>query len=101
MTPIFFPSGNGIDFGDSPYPGGVLAFSRILNDRELLVAANTGSSAVRVEVVVDANLNPDGKPWELLFSSRPQPAPPSAAKSRGSLRTVALSLAPMEAQVLG
>ncbi len=95
-------SGNGIDFGDSPYPGGVLAFSRILNDRELLVAANAGSSApVQVQVVVDANLNPPGRPWEVLFSSRPEPAAPSTTISRGSLRTVTVTLAPLEAQVLG
>ena len=34
-------SGDGKNFGVSPYKGGVLAFSRILMDQEILVVANT------------------------------------------------------------
>ncbi len=95
-------SGNGLDFSDSPYPGGVITFSRILNDREILVAANTGTSAsTELEVVVDGNLHPTGKPWEVLFSSQQKPAAPSATIGRGNLRTVKVTLAPVEAQVLG
>jgi glycosidase len=36
-------SGNDSDFGYSPFNGGVIAFSRILNSQELLVAANTNT----------------------------------------------------------
>ncbi|NIP90363.1 MAG: hypothetical protein GWN84_19890, partial [Gammaproteobacteria bacterium] len=38
-------SGNDLDFGPSVHPGGVLAFARILNDREVIVAANTSASS--------------------------------------------------------
>jgi hypothetical protein len=38
-------AGSGDDFGHSFGPGGVVAFSRILSDREALVVANTGTPA--------------------------------------------------------
>ena len=95
-------SGNGIDFGYSPYPGGVLAFSRILNDREVLVAANASPvQPAQVHVVVDSNLHPPGKTWTVLFSTHSQPQAPMPTSTRGALRTLQLKLAPMEAQVLG
>src|SRR5512144_1636398 len=34
-------SGDGVNFGISPFPGGIVSFSRILNNREVLVTANT------------------------------------------------------------
>ena len=34
-------SGDGQNFGISPFPNGVLAFSRILNDAEVIVVVNT------------------------------------------------------------
>jgi glycosidase len=37
-------SGNGLDFGQSNGIGGVLAFSRILYDREVLIVANTSTT---------------------------------------------------------
>ena len=37
-------SGDGQSFGISPYAPGILAFSRILNDRELLVVANADTA---------------------------------------------------------
>ena len=95
-------SGNGVDFDYSPYPGGMIAFSRILNDREVLVVANanTGQTAT-VHVVVDSNLNAEGRPWTVLFSTNPQPAPPGPTATHGVRRTVQVTLEPMEAQVLG
>ncbi|MEN8753645.1 MAG: hypothetical protein AB1Z18_12855, partial [Desulfobacterales bacterium] len=75
-------SGNQIDFGYSAYPGGVIAFSRILNDRELLVVANTNIQAdVTVHVAVDYNLNPDTKVWSVLFSTNPNPSAPASTTS--------------------
>jgi glycosidase len=95
-------SGNGVDFGYSPYPGGVLAFSRILNDRELLVAANTSAmQPAQLQVVVDSNLHATGTAWRVLFSTHPQPQAPMPTAAHGALRTLALKLAPMEAQILG
>jgi len=95
-------SGNGSDFGYSPYPGGLIAFSRILNDKELLVVVNTSTTdQISVFVVVDINLNPDGRPWNILFSTEPAPVLPEPTSTHGANRTVKVTLAPMEAQVIG
>jgi glycosidase len=95
-------SGNSIDFGYSSFKGGIIAFSRILNDREILVVANTNTAQNGVvHVAVDANLNPDNRIWQILFSTRPQPTAPAPTATHGSYRTVQVTLAPMEAQVLG
>jgi glycosidase len=95
-------SGNGVDFGYSPYRGGVLAFSRILNDREVLLAANASSvQPVQIHVVVDRNLHAAGKAWTVLFSTHAQPQAPMPTSTHGDLRTLQLNLAPMEVQVLG
>jgi hypothetical protein len=37
-------SGDKQNFGVSPFPGGALAFSRILNDEEVVVVANTNTT---------------------------------------------------------
>lgn len=53
-------SGNGQDFGHSKGLGGVLAFSRILGDREVLVVANTkptGREPFRGFILVDPDLS--------------------------------------------
>jgi hypothetical protein len=95
-------SGNGNDFGYSPYPGGVIAFSRILNDRELLVVANAHTEhGVTVHVVIDTHLNAEMRPWRVLFSTVQQPTAPAPTAMHGASRTVQVTLAPMEAQVLG
>jgi glycosidase len=94
-------SGDGIDFAYSPYPGGVLAFSRILNDREILIVANTNvQQKTTVHVVVDANLNPVGSQWGILFSTDQQPAVPALTAAHGVYHTLQVTLAPMEVQVL-
>ncbi len=94
-------SGNGADFGISATPGGVLAFSRILHDRELLVAANTHTTEERaLHVVVDRDLTPAGAAFEVLYANRPGPTAPGTASSRGDPRSVRVSLAPLEIQIL-
>jgi glycosidase len=50
-------SGNVIDFGHSSGPGGVVAFSRILSDREVLVVANTGGQRFSGAVLMDRDIN--------------------------------------------
>ena len=112
----FRPIGDGISdqFGYCPFNQGVLAFSRILNDREVLVVVNTHTSApLSVSVVVDANLNPltssGGAPvmsWQLLFSTTdasagdPTATAPSPTRSFGANRAVVVTLQPMEGQIL-
>lgn len=111
-------SGDGANFGLSPFSGGVLAWSRVLNDMEVVVVANTNTGAEWTgEVIVDRNLYPEGAKLDVLFSNRatsvgPQPVRAHHAGSvtvrevdgtigRGPLHAVPVSLAPMEAQVLG
>lgn len=63
-------SGDGTDFGISPYGPGILAFARILNDAEILVVANTQTeSAFGGLAVVDFSLNPTGTSWKILLSN--------------------------------
>jgi glycosidase len=95
-------SGDGATFNVSEFAGGVLAFSRILNDEEVLVLANTSTTAAWAGfVVVDRDLHNAGDALDPLFSNRPAATPPGAVEDRGPNRCVRVTLKPMEAQVLG
>ena len=80
------------DLNERFHQQGVLAFSRTLNDREL--------------VVVDANLNPVSSIWNLLYSTAdpgagdPLPISPTATRAFGSSHACVVTLQPMEGQVL-
>jgi len=64
-------SGNGTDFGHPLSGGCTLAYSRILDDCEVLVAMNLESSPRNDFVTVDSGLNPAGKKMvDLLDQSR-------------------------------
>lgn len=117
-------SGDGVHFGVSGYQGGVLAYSRILNDQEVLVVANTNASARwSGEVIVDLALSSTNATFQILFSnmeldpakSRSITAPGHAvdkaagsvqiyeedgAVTTGPARTVLVTLQPMEVQIL-
>ena len=117
-------SGDGVHFGVSPFGSGVLAFSRILNDQEVIVVANTNVSAGwSGEVIVDFALNPSGSTYKLLFSNRtfsPNPHGPTTAPgpvvekpaggvtineveggvTTGPVRALPVTLQPMEVQIL-
>jgi hypothetical protein len=63
-------SGNGSDFGQSSGNGGIVAFSRILVDREVLVVANTNSSGgFSGSVIVDRDINATPKRMQVAFSN--------------------------------
>jgi glycosidase len=111
-------SGDGSFFGFSSYPGGVLAFSRILSGMEVVVVVNTSTElAWQGEVMVDFSLNHPGERFRILFSNNEHPNPPGLVRekpqgqveiqeqggsvSRGPTRSLPISLAPMEAQILG
>ena len=112
-------SGNRQEFGVSRFPQGVLAFSRILNEEEVVVLANTqtGGPGWSGYVLVDWNLNPEGAAFQVLFSNKgagevqgPEPAETAHGAlvhevdgdtSRGSVRVIKVHLKPMEFQVLG
>ena len=61
-------SGNGKDFGISEGQGGVLAFSRILNNKEVIVVANTNfNTPFSGFVLVDTDINKEGSRIKILY----------------------------------
>ena len=54
-------SGDGRTFSISAFSPGVIAFSRILNDQEVVVVANPGVGAFRGQGIVDSSLSPPGR----------------------------------------
>jgi hypothetical protein len=111
-------SGDGSNFGLSPYPSGVISFSRILNDREVVVIANTNvQQGFTGEVIFDRQLNPAGSSFRIQFSNRSASGSTSLVQDKsvgavriaeidgsitnGPARTIHVQLQPMEAQILG
>jgi hypothetical protein len=108
-------SGDGVNFGLSPFPHGVLAFSRILNDEEVVVVANTSvDTGQSLDVIVDGSLNARGAAFRVLYSNTARPTAPLPVQQKagvtvqeidgsvghGPLSTVHVILAPMEVQFL-
>jgi glycosidase len=110
-------SGDGVNFGVSGFPQGVVAFSRILNDQEVVVAANTNpTQAQQVDVIVEIMLSAEGDAFDVLYSNQagsqaPQPirvVPQGAATvqevdgsiGRGPLHVARMSLRPLEVQIV-
>lgn len=62
-------AGSGDDFGHSFGAGGVVAFSRILSDREVLVVANTGLAAFSGAVILDRDLHQAGRPMTVAYGN--------------------------------
>ena len=112
-------SGSGVEFGISGGAPGIVSFSRILNDSELVILANTfTNSGFTGFAVVDFALNPDGFQFALRYSNKGNaatpPGPcvtraqgtvtirdPDGSISNGPLRAVPFTLQPMEIQILG
>jgi glycosidase len=107
-------SGDGVHFGASTVAPGVLAFSRILNDEEVLVVANASTrDAFDGQVIVDLFINDDGDAFTVLNEN--STSAPGEVESRSGLeireidgsvgtgpaRMVHVRLAPMEVQILG
>jgi len=63
-------SGNGLDFGHSSGAGGIVAFSRILVDREVLVVANTGSQSFSGAVILDRDIHANPGQMSVAYSNR-------------------------------
>lgn len=110
-------SGDGVSFGVSGFPQGIVAFSRILNDQEVVVAANTNpSQAQQIDVIIEIMLSAEGDVFQVLYSNQagpqaPQPIrviPQGAATVQevdgsigtGPLHVVRVSLRPLEVQIL-
>jgi glycosidase len=109
-------SGDGANFGASAYPGGILAWSRILNDVEVLVVANTSTTqALAVDVILEITLSRAGDPLKIYYSNNPTATAPAAvftvqqatvaevdgSTGYGPLNCTRVSLQPMELQILG
>jgi glycosidase len=111
-------SGDGVHFGISTLAPGILSFSRILFDQEVLIVANTSTqNSWAGAVLVDEMLNPVGKQFRVLYSNQDQfetPEPvverPSGSVevaeidggvTRGPVHTISVNLRPMEIQILG
>jgi glycosidase len=107
-------SGNNSDFGFSKEKGGIIAFSRILNDREVLIVANTNTTAeFSGWIVIDARINGDKTRFKVAYSNTGTTGsgtPTSGyvkfyhqdgcSVSDGWARRLYVKLAPMEVQIL-
>jgi glycosidase len=107
-------SGNKQDFGYSSGQGGILAFSRILNDREVLLVANTNTaSPFSGYILADSDLNRLINTMSITYSNAgtaglaPLGITPQASFYDGTTLTgagyatwVYVTLTPMEVQVL-
>jgi glycosidase len=63
-------SGDGVNFGVSGYQNGVVAFSRILNDQEVVLVANTNlNGPFDGEVIIDDSINTVANGMKPLFSN--------------------------------
>ena len=99
-------SGDGKHFGVSSFNHGVLSYSRILNETEILVVINTHTTdGWSGKVVVDINLNSNNTKWELLYSNKPSAssnyATSTVQNSDGyDVRVLDLTLEPMEVKII-
>lgn len=62
-------SGNGLDFGHSSGKGGLVAFSRILVDREIVIVANTGGQSFTGSVLVDRDIQASPRSMRIAYSN--------------------------------
>jgi glycosidase len=107
-------SGDGHQFGASAFAPGVLAFSRILNNREVVVIANANTQKrFQGKILVDFFINEDGERFKVL--NEPMAAASGAVETRSGLeiheidggvttgpaRMISVDLKPMEVQILG
>ena len=107
-------SGDGVNYGISQYPGGIVAYSRILNDEEVLVVINTNTKeSWSGYVITDSSLNNDGTELKVLYSNYNQSEPAlvkikynttinklDGSMSTGSVSAAYVNLKPMEIQIL-
>ena len=115
FRPLSAPE-DGRTFGISPFPQGVLAFSRILNDVEVLVVANTNTNEVlSVDVIVEIQLNAMNSVRRILYSNHSALVAPGLVREtgpvtvhevdgttgHGPLHVIRVTLQPVEVQVLG
>jgi hypothetical protein len=75
-------SGDEKSFAVSGFTPGVVAFSRILNDQEVLVAANTHTSQpASFDAIVEIQLSSEGDQFQVLYSNQTTATPPQPVRS--------------------
>jgi glycosidase len=111
-------SGDGQSFGISTFPQGIVAFSRILMDQEVIVAANCSASDTRgFDVIVDGTLNHPGDQYQVRYSNKSASTNPAPVQNKpagsvsvqevdgsvgtGPLSSMRVTLSPLEVQILG
>jgi len=106
-------SGNGSDFGHSSGAGGILAYSRILFDREVVVVANTSTTQpFKGQVLMDIDLNRPPANFSISYSNLGKQDTKTATIIKGArffdsgnltgvadIAAVEVSLSPMEIQI--
>lgn len=103
---FFHPlSGDGEIFDLSRTPGGVLAYSRILEHDEVLTAANTSLlQEFSGEVVIDWDRSSAGTKWRVLWSNQEDAAAPGEVTEKATepkRRVLPVTLRPGEVQIPG
>ncbi len=108
-------SGDGFNFGVSTLPNGILAWSRILNDEEVIFAANTNTTAtISVDVIIEPTLSTVGQTLRVLYTNKNGSTAPSPIQAimqasvtevdgshgNGPLNVARVTLLPMEVQIL-
>lgn len=81
-------SADGHTFDLSRLPAGVLAYSRLLDDSEILIVANTSPEfEFTGQALVDGLLHHAGETWQVLWANQPDPAAPAPilAHAEGTL----------------
>jgi glycosidase len=111
-------SGGGTTFSVSSFVPGIVAFSRILNDEEVVVVVNVANTPVNnVFVIVDFILHPVGAQFQVAFSNKAAPSQPGPVVelgtggtlvihevdesiSHGPVHAIPVTLQPREAKIL-
>jgi len=106
-------SGNGIDFGQSVGAKGIVAFSRILSSREIVVIANTsGSNSFAGSVLVDVDINRGSRAMKIAYSNKGTSGtemtsvlqgnlyPAASAPVSARIASIPVSVSPWEVQIL-
>lgn len=95
-------SGNGRDFGLPQGHPCILAFSRILDGQEILVAYNTSASERQeANVIVDAGQHRPGETLRFLYGAEGSVTVEAHPDAANGTRSVRLRLVPMQFVILG
>jgi glycosidase len=108
-------SGDSFHFGVSNVSSGILAWSRILNNEEVVIVANTNTTqTIAVNVILEMTLSTPGQNMNVLYSNKQPFTAPTPVKNitsvavaeldgstgYGPINSTRVTLLPMEVQLL-